>query len=154
MKMQKLTQKLGLSWPIIIGLAALALPRAIGHDLKIIDEGDLITKFLVYIPLAVWVIVALWKKVPKPFLTLCAVGLTFGVMLAITHQLAWASFWSDGVPQLGGNLDNELSPATEEIILRIATFISSIITGLIMGAAAGAIAFGAKYVMPTDKVNK
>lgn len=151
MKTDKLTQKLGLSLPIIVGLAALALPRAIAHDLKLIDETHLISAFLVYIPLATWVVVALWKKVPKPFLTLCAIGLAFGIMLAITHQLAWASFWDGTVPQLDGNAQGKLSPATEEVVLRIATFISSIITGLIMGAAAGAIAFGAKYVMPAGK---
>ncbi len=76
-------------------------------------------------------------------------------MLAITHQIAWATFWEGGQPpQLGGNLEGQFSAGTEELLLRVITFISSILTGVVMGAAAGLIACGVKFIFPVSTKDK
>jgi hypothetical protein len=149
MKTQTKSSRLGLSLPVLILLAALAVPRAIGHDLKLTDEGDLINQILVFVPVAIWIAVVFWKKVPKPFLTLLVIGLIYGVMLGIVHQLAWEGFWRGNTPHIGGNLAGRLSPEVEAVLLRSATFISSVITGILTGAIIGAIVVGMQFIRRT-----
>jgi hypothetical protein len=148
MNMQKIQTKLGLSLPAILLLAALPIPRALGHDLHLFKEGDLINTILVFLPAVIWLIVIFWKKVPKPFITLLVVGLFYGLFLAILHQITWDSFWSGNPPHLGGNLKDQFSPLAETLIMRTATFISSVFVGLITGGFVGAIATGGLYFFP------
>ncbi|HLS32140.1 MAG TPA: hypothetical protein VK039_00995, partial [Brevibacterium sp.] len=53
----------------ILGLALLAAPRVVLHDLGIITEGTAVNSVLVFVPLAVWIVVPLLLTVPRPFLT-------------------------------------------------------------------------------------
>ena len=78
---------LGLSVPAIVLLAVLAVPRVVTHDLGVFPEGSPVNWLLVFVPPAIWLAVVLGLRARRPFLTLAAVGLVYGVMLAVGHQL-------------------------------------------------------------------
>jgi hypothetical protein len=136
-----LRRKLGLPLPVIILLAALAALRVVPHDLGIISEGSVVAWLLVFVPLAIWLIVVLRRRVPNPFLTLVLIGLAYGVMLAVGHQLLWEAAWDGNMPSLGGNLEGVLAPGLEAIVFRVSAFFSSLVTGTLVGAVAGAVAW-------------
>lgn len=134
----KTKRRLGLSLPAILGLALLGAPRVIAHDLNLV--GPAVNSILVFAPLIIWVIVVLWARVSNPFLTLLVVGVCYGVILAAIHQILWdASF--EEAPTLGGNLEGALSPGAESALIRIVAVPSSLITGTLVGAATGAVAW-------------
>lgn len=82
---------LAFSLSTVVLLAAIAAIRVPLHDLGIVQEGSIVAGLLVFVPLAIWVAVALRRRVPNPLLTLTAVGFAFAVMLAIMHQLFWGA---------------------------------------------------------------
>lgn len=135
----------GLPWVAVFGLALLAVPRVVLHDLDLVHEGTFINMLLVFVPLIVWLAVVLRARVGRPFTTLLAVGGVYGVLLAVTHQLLWTVGMDDATPRLGGNLAG-LSPGAQEAIFRIAGVFSSLITGLVVGAVVGAVAIGISAV--------
>ncbi|WP_199543473.1 MULTISPECIES: hypothetical protein [Prauserella] len=128
----------GLSKLAIFGLALLAVPRVVAHDLDLV--GPAVNALLVWVPLVIWVTVVLVRRVENPFLTLLAVGLVYGILLAIGHQVFWEESFDDP-PALGGNLAGVLSPGTETVVLRGFAFLSSVVTGTAVGAATGAVAW-------------
>jgi hypothetical protein len=133
-------RKLGLSVSAIILLAAIAAIRVPLHDLGIVQEGSVAAGLLVFVPLAIWLVVVLQQRVPNPFLALTVVGVAYGVMLAVVHQLFWAAF--DGnPPSLGGNLEGVLDPGLEAVVFRVSAFFSSLATGTFLGAVVGAVAW-------------
>jgi hypothetical protein len=132
---------LGLSLPVVVLLAAIAAIRVPLHDLGIIQEGSAAAALLVFVPLAVWVVVALQRQVPSPLLTLTVVGLAYGVMLAIIHQLFWGAAFGGDLPSLGGNLEGVLAPGVEAAVFRVSAFFSSLLTGTMVGAITGAVAW-------------
>jgi hypothetical protein len=134
-------RKLGLSVPVIILLAAIAAIRVPLHDLGIVPEGTVVSWLLVCVPLAIWLSVVLRRRVPNPFLALAAVGLAYGVMLAVIHQLLWVAAYDGSPPRLGGNLEGVLSPGLEADVLRTFAFLSSLVTGTVLGAIVGVIAW-------------
>ena len=140
-KKTTLHTKLGLSAPVIILLAAIAAIRVPLHDLGIVPEGSAVAWSLVFLPLAIWLIVVLRRRVPNPFIALTAVGLAYGVMLAIIHQLLWVAAFDGSPPRLGGNLEDVLSPGLEAVVFRTSAFFSSLVTGTVLGAIVGAIAW-------------
>ncbi len=139
-------RRLGLSLPMIILLAAIAAVRVPLHDLGIVEEGSAAAWLLVFVPLAVWVVVVLERRVPNPFLALLAVGLAYGVMLAGIHQVFWGAAFGGDPPSLGGNLEGVLAPGLEALILRAASIPSSIVTGVVLGAVAGAVAWAIRHL--------
>ena len=138
--------KLGLPVPVIILLAALAVPRVVTHDLDIFPEGSFVNSLLVFVPLVVWLIFVLWRQVPYPFLTLTVIGLAYGVLLALAHQLLWEARWDGGPPRLDGNLEGILNPALESVVFRTFAFFSSIVTGTVVGATVGLVAWVIEHV--------
>jgi len=124
---------------VLIALAALGVPRVIAHDLNLV--GQTINAVLVFAPIAVWIGYVLWQRVPNPLLTLLAVGVCYGLLLAFTHQLLWDAAFADDPPRLSGNLEGSLSPGTEEVVLRVFSVGSSVITGALQGAATGILAW-------------
>jgi hypothetical protein len=134
-------RKLGLSLRAIILLAVIAAIRVPLHDLGIIPEGSFANSLLVFAPLAIWLVVVLWRRVPNPFLALTAVGLTYGVMLAVVHQLLWVAAFDGSPPRLGGNLEGVLASGLEAVIFRTSAFFSSFVTGTVLGVIVGAIAW-------------
>jgi hypothetical protein len=134
---------------MVILLAAIAAIRVPLHDLGIVQEGSAAAWLLVFVPLAVWVGVVLKRRVPNPFLALLAVGLVYGVMLAAIHQVFWGVAFGGDPPSLGGNLEGALAPGLESLTLRAASIPSSIVTGAVLGAAAGALAWVIERVRRT-----
>jgi hypothetical protein len=134
-------RKLGLSVSAIILLAAIAAIRVLLHDLGIVPEGSVVAGLLVFVPLAIWLVVVLRRQVPNPFLALTAIGLTYGVMLALIHQLLWATAYDGNPPSLSGNLEGALAPEVEALLFRVSAFFSSLATGTVLGAVVGAVAW-------------
>jgi hypothetical protein len=130
-------RKLGLPVSAILLLAAIAAIRVPLHDLGIVPEGSVVAGLLVFVPLAVWLIVVLRRRVPNPFLALTVVGLAYGVMLAVVHQLLWGAAFDGNPPSLGGNFEGVLAPGLESLIVRGFAFFSSIVTGTLVGTVVG-----------------
>lgn len=130
-----------LGFPVLalIGLAALGLPRVVLHDLHLIEGASPLNWLLAIGPVAIWIAIAVIKKVPNPFLSLLVVGAIFGVMLVITHQILW-DFAFQGAPPTIGN------SAAAALIPRIAAIPSGIFTGTMIGAISGLIAWGIQAV--------
>lgn len=135
---------LGLPVLVILGLAAIAVPRALVHDFAP-GAAAVLSPLLAIVPALVWIVVAaVWSR--RPLLSLVVAGGIYGVALAVVHNIAWSSVFADGSPQLGGALTGALSPMAEETIGRGAATISSILTGAAMGLVCGLIAWGAQTI--------
>lgn len=132
--------RLGLPPLVIILLALLGVPRVVAHDLG--PVGGVPNALLVFVPIAVWLGVVVWRQAPRPFPTLLVIGVTYGVFVGLTHQLLWP--WAfESPPRLGGNLAGTLSPAAESMVLRLFAFGSSVLTGAGVGALVGVVGWGA-----------
>lgn len=128
--------KLGLSMSTLFILALLATPRVIAHDLKWLESGSFANMLLVFVPPLIWLVVVLLKTI-KPFKALLFIGMFYGILLGITHQIFWnVSF--DESPTLGGNL-SDIPPIANAIIIRTFAFFSSLITGTVVGIITGLI---------------
>ncbi|GAB3813643.1 hypothetical protein GCM10028820_08710 [Tessaracoccus terricola] len=125
----------------IIGLALLEAPRVVLHDLGVIHEGTVVNALFVFLPPVVWIVVALVSRVPNPFVTILAIGVCYGVFLALGHQLMWGITFADNPPRLGGNLAG-LDPTIQVVVLRSFAVLSSLVTGVIVGVIAGFVAWG------------
>jgi hypothetical protein len=134
-----LRRRLGLSVSAIVLLAAIAAIRVPLHDLGLVQKSSAAAWLLVFLPLAVWVGVALQRQVPNPLLTLTVVGFAYAVMLAGVHQLFWGAAFGDDMPSLGGNLEGVLAPGVEAAVFRVSAFFSSLVTGTMVGALTGAV---------------
>ena len=139
----------GLSLPMVILLAAIAAIRVPLHDLGIVQEGSAAAWLLVFVPLAVWVGVVLQRRVPNPLLTLTVVGFAYAVMLAVVHQVFWDAALGGNLPSLGGNLEGVLAPSVEEGVFRVSAFISSLVTGTMVGVLTGAVAWAIERLQRT-----
>lgn len=128
---------IGLPMLSIILLALLGAPRVIAHDLHWVDPHGIINRLLVFIPPIVWILYVLGKRhhVQHPFLPLLAIGAVYGLFLGITHQLLW-NIAFETPPALGGNLAN-LPAAANSFLTRAFAFISSIVTGTVVGLVCG-----------------
>ncbi|KHL19038.1 UNVERIFIED_CONTAM: membrane protein [Mumia flava] len=129
----------------LLGLAALAFPRVVVHDLDLAPPQGVLTVLLAVLPPVIWVVVVLAARVPNPFLTVLVIGALYGVLLAVGHQLFWDSVWGDDPPRLGGNL-SDVSDSTHAIVTRAAAFVSSLFTGVLVGAVVGLVAWGLSRV--------
>lgn len=137
----------GFSWPVLIGLAALAVPRVVLHDLGLIEEGSFVNGLLVFVPPACWIAAVLWKRPHRPFATVVVIGAIYGVFLALGHQLLWDTAFGGAPPALGGELAGT-DPAVQETTLRTVAAISSVVTGTLVGAVTGAVAVLLCRVVP------
>jgi len=131
--------QLGLPLWQVAALAALAMPRALVHDAGVSVPGP-VQALLVVVPPAIWVAVAVLRRIPTPVTTLLVVGGLYGLGLAVVHNLYWSEAFGDRPPELGGNLAGQLAPGTEELVLRIAATASSLLTGLVVGLICGLVA--------------
>src|SRR5690625_3178980 len=134
---RRLRRWLGMSPLAICALAALGLPRVIAHDLAPVSPA--VNAVLVWVPLVLWLVVVLWRRVPNAFVTLLAVGIVYGVLLAVTHQILWVEAFDGDTPSLGGNLEGSLSPTVEAVVLRGFSVVSGLVTGALVGAVAGVV---------------
>ncbi|AGZ43706.1 hypothetical protein AFR_27225 [Actinoplanes friuliensis DSM 7358] len=111
----------------IVALALLAVPRAVLHDLDVIHEGTVLNAVLVFVPLLIWVVVAVLHA-SNPFLALLATGCVYGLCLAVVHTV----FWSPGT----------VDTAIPDLVLRGAVILSSLFTGIALGTVCGVVAWG------------
>ncbi|WP_231488629.1 hypothetical protein [Brevibacterium sp. VCM10] len=139
-------RRLGLPLVVIVGLALLAAPRVVFHDLDIIHEGTFANALFVFLPPIIWIVTALVARVPSPLTTLLAVGLCYGVFLALGHQILWNHSMGDNPPELGGNLA-ALDPGAQALVFRTFAVGSSLLTGVLVGALSGALAWGLKVLL-------
>ncbi|MFI7212018.1 hypothetical protein ACIBP4_14380 [Micromonospora maritima] len=133
---------LGFSWPALVGLAALAAPRVALHDLDVVPEGTAMAALLAVGPPLVWVAAVLWRRPPRPFLTLVVVGALYGVFLAIGHQVFWDPSLGMDAPGLAG-----VDPGAREGLLRASAAVSSLVTGTMVGVIAGGVAVLVRRLM-------
>lgn len=138
--------RLGLPFVAVLGLALLAAPRAILHDLRIIEEGTVVNLLLVVLPHLAWVVVAVVARVPNPFLTVLVTGACYGVLLAATHQLLWTQAYAGSPPALGGNFSG-LDLGVRQTIVRVFAVFSSLFTGVAVGAIVGLVAWAVSKVV-------
>jgi hypothetical protein len=138
------TQRFGLPFLVLLGLAAVASVRGLLHDLHVVETGDPVTVVLALVPLLLWVAVAVvWSR--RPFLSLLVAGLLHGILLGSIHVALWdVNLAGAGIasPALGGELAGVLPPPLEAVLLRGAAFTSSLFVGAVLGAVAGLIAWG------------
>lgn len=146
MRNRSIRHALGLSLPAITGLALLAIPRVVAHDLG--GAGPVLNSVLTFGPIAVWLVVVLWRRVPNAFVTLVAIGAAYGLLLGVAHQVFWSTAFGGESPSLGGNLAGVLDPGAEGILLRVVAFASSLMTGIFVGAIAGAVGWALARVVP------
>jgi hypothetical protein len=130
---------LGFSWPALVGLAALAAPRVVLHDLGVIEEGSFVNGLLVFVPLACWIAAVLWRRPSRPFLTTVALGVIYGIFLAAGHMLFWDAVFEGGPLTSGGPLV-DVDPSAQEAFLRGHVLVSSLLTGTAVGVITGAVA--------------
>jgi len=140
---QTMLKKINTSLPfiLIVVLAALAVPRVVVHDLHILPLDSPSYKALAIVPFLIWGLFAVFGKSKRPVYDFLILGALFGLMLAVTHQITWNASWGGNSPQLHGNLEGKLNPTVESLLLRAATIISSLITGIVFGGIAAMIAW-------------
>lgn len=143
---ERAAHPLGLSFLALVGLAVLGLPRVILHDLHVIEEGAAVTWVLAVLPPVIWIVAAVWAKVPNPFLTVFVIGTIFGVLLMLTHQLLWVSAFDGTPPDVGGPVGM--------IVPRIAAVFSGVFTGAIMGVVAGLVAWGLQALIGRSRLQR
>lgn len=124
----------------IVGLAALAVPRAVVHDLHL--AGSAVNAVLALAPGVVWLVAALRTRVPHPLATLLAVGVVHGLLLALTHQILWDQATAGSSPHLGGAL-RDLPAGAQAAIARAGAVLGSLATGAAIGALVGLLALAA-----------
>lgn len=146
MRTETIERSLGVSPLAILGLALLAVPRVILHDLGLTDP--VVNGVLTFLPLAAWLAVVLWRRVPNAFKTLLTIGVTYGVLLAATHQVLWTESFGDNPPALGGNLAGVLDPAIEGVLFRVFAVFSSVLTGVVVGLITGAVGWLLSRAVP------
>lgn len=137
--------RLGLPVWALLALSLLAAPRVVLHDLGLATDGPLVGLLAVG-PAVVWVVAVVRARARWPLVALLVVGLGYGVVLAVGHHLFWDEVFDDLGPQLGGNLDDTLSPGAEEALMRTAMTLSSLLTGAAVGLVCGLVALGVQAV--------
>ena len=121
----------GITWPLVIGLGALALIRPLLRITGIADAlapGPLAPVATTVLITVVWVAAVLIARVPRPFLTLLHTGVAYGVFaIALSAILS---------PVLDGRLQG---PLTNPFAL-----VTVLLLNAAWGAVAGGIALGIK----------
>lgn len=126
---------------VLVVLALLTVPRVVLHDLHTISLDSPLYTTLAVAPFILWLLVAIFRKNKRPVHDFLVLGLLFGILLAITHQLTWDASWGNNPPHLHGNLEGKLDPTIESLLLRGAAFISSLVTGVIFGGGVALVAW-------------
>ncbi|WP_308042505.1 hypothetical protein [Micromonospora sp. PLK6-60] len=130
---------------MLIGLAALAAPRVVLHDLRLVSS-PLVAGLLVVVPAVCWIGAVVWRRPPHPFLTVLVIGAIYGVFLAVGHQVLWDRAFDGRPPSL-----DVVDTWAQGPILRVAAFVSSVFTGVVVGVVTGAVAALLCRVVPASR---
>ncbi len=122
---------------VVLGLAALGVPRVVMHDLDL--GATPIYLVLTLGPPLVWLAYLVRSRPARMTMSGVLIGGVYGVLLAATHQLLWTEAF-DEPPKLGGNLEGRLEPWLEDVVLRGASVLSSVGTGAAIGLVVGLLA--------------
>ncbi|KAA9148723.1 hypothetical protein F6B41_01615 [Microbacterium lushaniae] len=122
----------GLPLVATIGLAALRVPGPLLEDLGILEAGQWTSLLLSWAPVALWIAVAVIRRVRNPFLTVLTIGAISGVLLVIAYQLLWSQLFEDAPSSVGGG----------GMLIRLVAVLGGLITGAAAGAVGGLIAWG------------
>lgn len=136
--------KFGISLSSMFLLALLGVPRVIAHDLKWVESGDFVNVLLVFVPPIIWLTVVLRNCKDGVFIPLLTIGMIYGLLLGITHQILWTQAF-DSPPVLGGNL-SDIPPLVNAVIIRAFGFVSSLLTGAAIGLGLGVIGSAVRRV--------
>lgn len=128
----------------LIGLAMLGLPRVILHDLHIIDSAHPLSWILSLGPVAVWVVVTVTRNVPRPFLTVLTIGVIFGVMLAVTHQLLWDNLYAE-------HPEFRVQDGIAGIVPRLTVVPGGLFAGAALGALGGLVALATQVALGRNR---
>lgn len=132
---------------LIFVLSLLGLPRVLAHDLHWVDPHGPANLMLAILPPIIWILVVLRRKPARPFLNILLIGISYGILLAAIHQVLWYAAFSEP-PHLNGRF-SDLSPAAMNGIARISAMISSLLTGLTVGAVTGIIGLTLSKIIRT-----
>lgn len=122
-------------WAIVLGLALLAAPRAVLHDLGLVEERTLVNLALVVAPVAVWLTLILARGW-APLATGLRLGIGYAVVLVVAHQALWSQAIDGDPPRLGDRLA-DVPVAAQEVVFRVAAAFSSVVTGVAVGLLVG-----------------
>lgn len=139
--------KTDLPFVAVLILALLAVPRVIIHDLHLADLNSVPYKVLATVPFLIWLGVAILRKSRSPMKDFLVLGVVFGSLLAITHQLLWDSALTTATV----NMSIDLDPSVEQAVLRTAAVISSLLTGVTVGGFFGFVAWVANQIRLKNK---
>ncbi len=137
------------TWPLFIILAALMMPRVVAHDLRLFDSNSTAYQAMALIPLLIWLVVVLMRKTKQPIHDYLILGGLYGLFLGLTHQITWEAAWGSNPPHLGGNMVSLINPMIESLLMRFATLLSSLGTGLATGLIFGLIGTAAQRLRKT-----
>lgn len=135
-------------WNIIIPLAALAIVRTLMHVYRAYESAPRAEGAVWIVTLVIWVAVVVAKKVPKPFLTLLLTGGLSGLFSAAIQQLFWTRFW-----MTVQNFDTLAVDVFSPLVRTIAVG-SSLVAGLLWGAATGLLAAAIGWLLYPKKTLK
>ena len=128
-----------LRWVLICALATLGLASRLLGVLGAYEsrEGPWGPIFVTILIAAIWVVVVVIWRVPKPALTLAVAGGVYGALAIVLQQTMWSLFL-DGPP--------EAAPPSGPILM--ISWISIIATNTIWGAFLGLLAAGMRRLLP------
>lgn len=117
-----------LSWPLVIGLGALALIRPLISIIEFqtrLDGGPIVPIALTIVISVVWILAVGLTRTPSPVVTLVMAGLVYGVLAIVVSAVL--------SPLLTGELQGPLTAPIGVVAV--------LVTNAAWGAAAGAIAW-------------
>jgi hypothetical protein len=139
-------------WLVTV-LVLLMLPRTLLNELGVVTEGTLPYYVLALTPFAIWLAVAVVRKNQKPMADFLMLGLLFGLLLAVVHQLLWnsGSAVTQHAPQIAIDIAANFDPGARELVTRLVSVGISLVIGLGSGLVIGAIALVASFVRSKKK---
>lgn len=121
-----------INWPLVFGLAALALVRPVMSMLGLLEKiGQPLASISVTIAISIiWIVVVVVRRVDQPHVHLTITGIAYGLLAIVTSAIL--------SPILEGQLQG---PITNPFAI-VSVLITNAIWGLVAGLIAAAISKG------------
>ena len=131
---------------MLAGLALLAMPRAVIHDLDGLPFDSPAYIAMAVAPLLLYLAIAIFRNNKRPMYDFIVLGLFFGVFLSLVHLILWDHKWGGNPPAFGDQLTGVFCPEVEDMLFRISVTFSGLHVGIALGALFGAIGLIAQKV--------